>query len=359
MFCRFFFILVTLFIFNFSIGQDSSSEIIFSHSKHDFGYTYEADGPVTVSFSFKNIGHSYLTINRIIAPGFKVISWTRDSIAPNKSGEIKIKMNPFNQAGYFNKSIRVFSNAHNSPSELKVKGKILHGTYSKSFKHKIGGLAFKQSQLNFGYIYNGQQAVRFIPVMNKSQHTVRVAFEEVPPHLIINTKFDSLASGQNSFIEIKYNTNDIDDWDFVINRIKLLVRDQKKTEMGLLSVTANIREDFSGLSNEEKTYKPRVSIPVKIFNFDTISDKQTTFYDFLIRNNGERPLDIRAVKPTCGCTAVMPVKNSIAPGDSTYIKVSFEPNGYIGHNKKGVTVITNDPDNYKQFIWVTGFVEKH
>lgn len=347
--------LIFMLISQFLFAQSDSASIRFVETSNNFGQIYEADGSLVVDFSFENTGKTALKLSRVVGPGFKTIDFSKGSVLPGEKGFVKVVIDPFRMPGYFNKNLFVFSNAKNSPSELNVVGKILQGSYTGSFTHNIGGLAFKQAQLNFGYVYNGQELVRFIPVMNKAEMPLSVNFFNIPSHLAISPKFDSLLPGQTAMIEVRFNTKEINDWDFIIDRVNVEVYSRFKTE-GNISITANIREDFTNLNEEQRLIKPKVSIPVKIYNFDTIPKNHTTFYDFLIKNNGERPLDIRAVKPTCGCTAVMPMKNSIAPGDSTFIKVAFDSKGYSGYNKKGVTVITNDPENYKQFLWVTGYV---
>jgi hypothetical protein len=349
--------LLFLFIGQLLHAQSNSVEIRFVDTVNNFGQIYEADGRLILEFIFENTGQTALMLSRAVGPGFHTISFSKDSIYPGEKGFVKAVVDPFGKAGYFNKNMFVFSNAKNSPSELKVIGKILQGSYTGSFKHKIGGLAFKQAQLNFGYVYNGQEVIRFIPVMNISKEPISVNFYNVPNYLTILPKFDTLKSNRTAMIEVHYDTKSINDWDFIFDRVKVVVLGSSKVE-GEISITSNIREDFSSLNEEQKTNKPKVSIPIKVFNFDTIPKNHTAYYDFLIRNNGDRYLDIRAVKPTCGCTAVMPMKNSIAPGDSTYIEVAFDSKGYSGQNKKGVTVITNDPENYKQFLWVTGYVEE-
>lgn len=337
-------------------SQIHGGEIKFSTQDFNFGHIYEADGHVKINLSYENTGNEPVKISRVIGPGFKSFDYDNDSLYPGEKASFVVVLDPFYKAGAFNKKVVVFSNAVNSPSEININGKILQGSFSDLLKYKIGSLAFKHAQLNFGYVFNGQDIVRYVPVMNIGSSVAKIQFYDVPSHISFFSKFDSLNPGQRGMIEVKYNTNQLDDWDFVIDKIRVETDDEENST-GYLSVTANIREDFSLLSEEEKVNTPKAFIPVQVFNFDTIPKNKKTFYDFLIRNNGERALDIRAIKPTCGCTAVFPDKNSIPPGDSTYIRVAFDSEGYSGQNKKGVTVITNDPENYKQFLWVTGYVE--
>lgn len=337
-------------------NQVDSTSISFKNTTVDFHSIYEADGGITVDFEYSNSGNYPLKINRILAPGIKTIDYPKKSIMPGESGSIKVKVEPFGSPGHYEKDIIVFSNASNSPSQLKIKGKIISGTYNSSFSTQIGGLALKHQQMNFGYIFNGDIIVRYIPVKNTSEEELKIEFSDLPNHLIINNKFIALPAGETGLVEFTYNTNKVDNWDFVIDKIDVHVIGAK-TETGSLMVSANIRENFALLSAEENTSKPKVFIPVKVHNYDTIAHNEKVEIKFPIYNQGTRDLIIRCVKPTCGCTAAMPDKQIIAPGDSTNIIVEFNSTGFSGQNKKGVTLITNDPVNYKQFLWITGYIE--
>jgi hypothetical protein len=343
-------------VYLYSQQKTDSAFIKFNSETYDFGSIYEADGNAYVYFEVKNVGKSSLKISKIYSPGLTLEGWTKDSIQTDSSAIITFRISPFGQPGHFEKAIHIFSNAANSPSELAVKGKIIAGSFKNEFKHRIGPVFFKQSQLNFGYIYKGEEVVRFAPILNKSDKPVSIKFDSVPPFLSVIPKFDTLYPGENAMIEVRFNTIECNDWDFFLQKIEVVIL-STDTILGLITITANIREDFSILTEEDKLNKPLVSIPVKVFNFDTISSGEKVYYNFLLQNNGSRDLNIRAVKPTCGCTAAMPEKTIIAPGDSAHIRVEFNSEGFAGLNKKGVTVITDDPINYKQFLWITGVVE--
>ena len=66
-------------------------------------------------------------------------------------------------------------------------------------------------------------------------------------------------------------------------------------------------------------------------------------HTFSLKNNGKSELIIRNVRSSCGCTAVAPSKNVIAPGETAPIKVTFDSRGKRARQSKTVTVITNDP----------------
>lgn len=333
-----------------------STQIKFNSEVIDFHFIYEADGAIPIEFEYTNSGEQPLKINRIIAPGFKNITFSKSAILPGQKEKIRMQVDPFGKSGYFEKKIIVFNNTINSPNELLVKGKIVNGTYKSSFNAKIGDLGFKQLQLNFGYIYDGDIAIRYIPVINNSDENMEISFGDIPDHLEITKKFKILSPSETGLIEIRYNTTVLNDWDFIIDKINIIVKGNK-VDSGTILISANIRENFLLLTENDKLNTPKASMPIKVHNYDTIPSGSIVHAEFPIYNQGNRDLNIRTVKPTCGCTAVLPTKNIIPPGDSTIIIVEFNSLGFSGNNKKGVTVISNDPSNYKQFLWISGFIE--
>jgi hypothetical protein len=78
---------------------------------------------------------------------------------------------------------------------------------------------------------------------------------------------------------------------------------------------------------------------------------------FMLSNEGKSDLIIRNIRSSCGCTAVAPSKNVIAPGESAPVKVTFDSRGKRGRQSKSITVITNDPKSPTNVLRVSCNVE--
>lgn len=65
---------------------------------------------------------------------------------------------------------------------------------------------------------------------------------------------------------------------------------------------------------------------------------------FEIRNDGDRPLEITEVRPSCGCT-VAEYDEVIAPGATGRVKARVDTRSIVGANAKAITVYTNDAAN--------------
>jgi hypothetical protein len=68
-------------------------------------------------------------------------------------------------------------------------------------------------------------------------------------------------------------------------------------------------------------------------------------YRFKVTNKGNAPLQIKELRPSCGCTYSIAGQRLLEPGHETYIDVQFDPTGMIGSIHKGLDVISDDPAN--------------
>lgn len=88
---------------------------------------------------------------------------------------------------------------------------------------------------------------------------------------------------------------------------------------------------------------PEIAVDRPVYDFGSISQGKKVEHAFVIRNKGDAPLNIKSVRPSCGCTAVSTSSSLIAPGKSGEIKASFDSTTYSGSVQKTVSVDTNDP----------------
>lgn len=88
--------------------------------------------------------------------------------------------------------------------------------------------------------------------------------------------------------------------------------------------------------------QPGAYFPATVHDFGAIAeDDGLATCRFTLINVGTEPLAITGARATCGCTTPRYSRKSIAPGDSSIIEVSFDPQGRPGRFKKEVYVETN------------------
>ena len=124
------------------------------------------------------------------------------------------------------------------------------------------------------------------------------------------------------------------------------------------AVSANLVEDFSGLSKDELENAP--VFKVEVDNSRSWKDPGSTAneVEFKFTKTGKSDLIIRHVRATCGCTAVQQgvQGQGIKPGESSSIKATFNSGSYKGKVTKAIYVYTNDPKNSEVVLMLTADV---
>jgi hypothetical protein len=78
-------------------------------------------------------------------------------------------------------------------------------------------------------------------------------------------------------------------------------------------------------------------------DFGNIPGTETVSHEFTVLNRGGTPLNITRVQTSCGCTAAVLGHQFLKPGESTKLKVTFDPRGRMGTQSRTVTIHSNDP----------------
>jgi hypothetical protein len=71
---------------------------------------------------------------------------------------------------------------------------------------------------------------------------------------------------------------------------------------------------------------------------------------FKYENKGTTPINIKAVRTSCGCTTAALKKNDVAPGEKGEIVATFKPGDNTGLIQKTVTVDTDDPKSLQTIL---------
>jgi len=108
---------------SFSQKSKGAPEMIFKDTIHNFNtiwYMNEASH----EFTFKNTGKLPLIIERVRSScGCTVPTWEKSPVPPKGKGKITVKYDT-KRIGQFQKSIKIYSNALNSPVILVIMGAV-------------------------------------------------------------------------------------------------------------------------------------------------------------------------------------------------------------------------------------------
>ncbi len=101
-------------------------------------------------------------------------------------------------------------------------------------------------------------------------------------------------------------------------------------------------------------------VPVMTFerdkwSFGEIVQGEIVEYSFRFTNTGNTPLVITSAKGSCGCTVPEYPKEPIAPGESSFLKVTYDSNGRRDQFDKTVTITANTVPN-TNLLYISGNV---
>lgn len=117
---------ISAIISAFALGtmmMSAQAVIKFEKTTHNYG-KFTEDTPQTYVFKFTNTGDQPLVIHQAFAScGCTVPTFTKESIAPGKSGELKVVYNGKGKLpGHFKKTVSVRSNATNALVRVYIEG---------------------------------------------------------------------------------------------------------------------------------------------------------------------------------------------------------------------------------------------
>ncbi len=99
-----------------------------------------------------------------------------------------------------------------------------------------------------------------------------------------------------------------------------------------------------------------LTIPQENFDFGIMPQNSKVTGGYWLVSSGSDTLKITDVKPGCGCTKAPLQKNIIAPGDSTFLEITFSSKQYTNRVYKTIRINSNTSEPSRT-ISLTGMVK--
>ncbi|HHG84996.1 MAG TPA: DUF1573 domain-containing protein [Bacteroidetes bacterium] len=349
-------VFILLSFLSLGLFAQNPHSIEFNETTHDFGAIKQGD-KTAVTFTFTNTSKVPVTLSNVKAScGCTTPKWTKEEIAPGKTGEIHVTYNS-NRVGAFNKSVRVNYNDRTDPVMVYIKGKVdaKPGAVAKTPQIKPtvpainygiprGALAFEKNMENVKNITsNDVQSVVF-RFKNTSNSPVRILsnMTEIEPGLSFQAKDAVLQPGQESWVKVTVDGKVLKknkQQNGYFSKTLAFSTDEKNGARKQLSVNGTYKRVFTA---EEKANTPVIEFETVSVDGGKIIEGEKFVYDFKFKNMGKAPLEISSAKASCGCTATKPPGGAVLPGETSAITSSFNSKGRIGKQSKSITVKSND-----------------
>lgn len=333
-----------------------------SSAEHDFGKFREEAGRQKYDFVVMNTGTQPLVIQNITAScGCTQPEWTKNPIPPKATGKISAIYDPKDRPGPFNKTLSVYTNSKPEVVVLVIKGEVIphEKTVEELFIFPVGPVRFESNHLAFTNIKKNEKKIRTMQVINTSAQPAKIEFENVAPHLTVKANPETLKPGQKGIIEGTYDATKNQAWGYTTDIVRLKINGVVDQNV-YYAVSANLVEDFSGLSKEDLANAPVFNVESKTVDLGKIPGSTAKDVEFSFTNSGKSDLVIRYIKASCGCTAVQQglLGQGIKPGEKGSIKAVFNSGSYKGKQTKAIYVYTNDPKNSEVVLMLNADVDQ-
>ncbi len=368
-------------------GKDNIFEGVVQLDKtvHDFGDIFISDGPVSATFTVKNVSAKPLLIHNVaVSCGCTNVEWTKSPIGPGNTGTIKATFR--NDEGYpFDKSVTAYFSGLKKPIVLRLRG-VSHKTMlslEELYPFRFGNLAIKKVEIKGGNLLQGQQKSGEVVVANLGTNPAKISFSEVSEDLSVKVSPNPIPA--RSVAKLYYTvTANRDHWGknyyYATPKINgraqnaVFVQSASKNESNgeedsyvyrnpnlgegksKIGIIAYIKEDFSGLSEEEKN---NGSSPIADRSSDWIGEFKSGDQikcKFNFENRGKAPLKIYKVDSDNALVHFETFKE-LAPGEKEDLNITIDTTGMpVGNCMITLTLTTNSPLRPMMNIYLTGSV---
>lgn len=339
------------------VGVAALAQMQFAKTAHDFGQVPEAGGEITYGFEFTNIGKAPVIITDVKSScGCTTPEWTKQPVPPGKKGTIKAVFDPKDRPGIFDKELTVSTNTEQV--KLKISGEVLPKTKGTAdlYPRVIGALRLKSLNLPFANIYSTATPTDSLPVINTGSSNLNLSFANVPAHITLTARPQTLKPNESGFIVCTYNAAKKNDWGYVTDKVKILLNgaENKGNE---ITVSASIGEDFSKLSAAELANAPVAQFAQRSIDLGSAKVGESKTFTISITNNGKSDLLLRKTSTNCDCiTLAADNAKNVKAGQTVELKATFSAKAK-GKVNKNISIITNAPKQASTVVRVSAAME--
>jgi len=354
------FTLLLLAFFTSTFAQQVK-QLAFREETYDFGDIDESKGPVTHEFVFTNKSSRPVKILKVQAScGCTTPGWSKEVIPPGNDGYIQASYDPSGRPGFFTKSLTVNTDLDANPIILQIKGQVTDGEKPAPSDYPVakGNLKMKVSSFNLGRVFlKDEYVVREFPVINSGTEALNITGKFVnPPYIKVDIQPRTIPAGEKAVIRISYNGALKNQYGFHSDNVEIET-DDSDSPVKSFSVYATLEDYFPDMTAAELAKAPQLTLDSYSLDFGNIKKSTESVTEVLFTNTGKKELILKSIQPNCTCITAATSKTSLKPGESSILKVSFNPQERSGTQNKAISFYSNDPKNPVQRLTFTAYVQ--
>lgn len=323
----------------------AQAHISVSESVYDFGII-DRNKPVSKEIIITNSGKDPLVLNQVTTScACTIASWTKAPIESGKTGVVKVTFDA-KMMGRFYKYINIYSNAETRLTRIGLKGEVAVDVvnYKSQLPYSIGNILLDTRSIEFEPANKGDMPKAIIQLTNSADKVAEVLLMHLPPYLKMEAKPRLLSHGRKGTITLTLDTRKLPDYGLTQTSVYLArYPGDKVSKENEIDISSILLPEFTSWTEEQLAKAPNVKISsteIKLTNFTRGTRKSV----ILLTNTGKAKLNVEKLQVFNPGVSVYLKKRSLAPGETTPIKIGVSSKWlkrYRGKTK--VLIITNSP----------------
>lgn len=334
----------------------------FDKTVHNFGDILLDSGAVSCSFTLKNTGDKPAVIYNVTTTcGCTDVKWTKEPIRPGQTGKISVTYSNDEGPYPFDKSLTVYLSNVKKPVILRLRGVCLEEEkpLSELYPVTYGSLGLRSETNKCGNLEQGGRKSEAVMVANLSDSPITVSFTDISDNLEVKVSPNPIPA--KSTAEMSYTvTADRKIWGKnmywatpVING-KVFRNPDGESRIGFWAFT---KENFSNLTDEERSKGPRPMFEESTYSFGKIKKGETVHAEYTFRNTGKLPFMVYKVNADACCWSHSDIP-SAGPGETVTFRVHLDTKDLPkGESLTIVTLTTNSPLRPIVNLFIAGWIE--
>lgn len=352
---------------------------------HDFGDILSSQGPVSCKFNVKNVSSRAISILNVASScGCTDVSWTRETIAPGASGTISATYSNDEREFNFDKALTAYISDVKKPIVLRLRGSVHESArpVGELYPAHFGPIGLKSATVRGPNVEQGQPRSGEFKIANTGRKRIRVTFKDISDGLSISLSPQSIAPGETADVSYTitpstgkwgrqlYFATPLADGRCFPLEISEADGNAPKGAEALLSeihgtpengdlqfaVTSWTKDDFSGMSREQKASAARLSAKESSASFGRVKAGTKVKVSFELSNTGKADARIYAMDtdtPRLQATGDGFIKSGQKGSISATLDTAGLPSGEV---LAILTLTTNCPSRPLINLYVTGFI---
>ena len=330
----------------------------FDKTVHDFGDVSISDGPLSCTFTVKNIGKEPIAIYEVVTScGCTDASWTREPLQPGKTGTISATYKNEDGPVPFDKTLTVYIAGVGKPVILRLRGLVHEKKKSVAELYgaeKIGAMGLKSLNYKVSNILQGESSSDEAKIANLGKKPMKVTFTDVSPNLTVEVVPATVPAGETAALRFSVKS-DPALWGRHVYKATPVVNGVKSGKP--ITVTALTRGNFASWTPEQRKNAAQCIFDESTVSFGTVTAGSKVKASFTFTNKGKSKLTFYSMDADSeGFTATLP--GETAPQGKGSIPVTLDTSVLPkGETVVMLTLTTNCPARPLINLFLTGLIK--